>query len=127
MGKKPINSLVLPQCKCDIVDYLEQEGWGKYHPGYITSIINGVSGLFNEDGSIYCCNLWICTKSKEKNILSLYGDSADRINKYFLEFIGYILRKYDITIFEVNSNRYTSKNWEFNNIKRLNGKYDIKL
>ena len=43
----------------------------------------------------------------------------EKLDMYFLEFIGHILCKHKITKQSVNSNRYISNTWKFKDINKL--------
>ena len=104
------------ECKKEIESYLEDQG-------YMNTI------LFTDD-DISRDYLYWSTKGVKKGLATLWDNDTEKTDKYFLEFIGFILRKHKITeIGIVNAGTiskthgtnglktYYSYNWKFESIQ----------
>ncbi len=95
------------QCKLEIIDYVDKRGW--FYDGY----------LFKSN-TICPSYFFFSIKGKGEGLEKRWEYDPEKMDKYLLEFIGPILKKYNIKEINVFWNReYQSDTWEFNYIYRL--------
>ena len=96
----------------EIKEYLKSEG-------YID-----LRFLWIGDGHMYMGTILDSDKCKTDNLYESYSSDPIKLEKYFLEFIGHILRKHNIKEFiicdvinpGIFDRVYVSNGWEFDNI-----------
>ena len=100
------------KCKEEIKSYVDSKGFG---------IIEKEFSLFENDK--ICRGYYI---DSQEGIKRKFGKEFgfmykwETLDKWFLEFIGHILRKHKINNIEfLGDSTYTSTDWKFNNIKKL--------
>lgn len=101
---------MIKECKQEILDYLLSEGYD--HKIFCVISL----------GSIVSNGIYGTLKCQKRGIDKKWVNEPEKYNKYFLEFIGHILRKYNVTkicVFDVNNHNYKSHNWNFNNIIKI--------
>jgi len=100
------------KCKEEIKSYVDSKGF---------DIIGGKFSLFEDDK--ICRGYYIDSqKGIKRKFADRFGLDYEwvTLDKWFLEFIGHILRKYKINNIEfAHNDRYTSTEWKFNNIKKI--------
>jgi len=106
------------ECRKEIINYVHLKGFS--YKGY-----DNIQ-LFGDDYTINRGHYLNSEGSTKRKIKKRYGRTNKvtggwiELDKYFLEFIGHILRKY--MIYEVDfgfDNTYQSIDWKFEDIKRI--------
>ncbi|PCI28435.1 hypothetical protein COB55_03880 [Candidatus Wolfebacteria bacterium] len=97
----------------EIADYLLKNEWLSNGYGY-NDFLETYGGSF-----ILRINLLQHSdKYKSRNMVSSPGYD-EIISKYFLEYVGYFLRKHSITEVYIYKDKYKSKTWGFKDIKLI--------
>ncbi len=99
------------QVREEIKEYVFLDGWSN------KSLLT--VGLYITIYPSYFC---YSKKGKQKNLLEKWAKDPEKMDKYLLEYLGHILRKYKITEMVVFNdkcdNKYVSDNWNFKDIKK---------
>ena len=98
------------EIKQEILDYLIKNGFGD---------IEDKNKMVNTyKNHIYTGMLFETEKGKKNKLRNQFEGSHKKHSKYFVEYIGQILRKHKITKIYINTNnKLESIDWNFNNIK----------
>jgi len=106
--------MMTEECKKEIINYLIKEEWlNKDNEHFITpSFING---------SMYIHIFLLKTSIKgiNRKILIRIKQNQETYERYFLEYIGFILKKHNMKEVSIYTTTYTSTSWKFKEIKRI--------
>ncbi|PCI27756.1 hypothetical protein COB55_05105 [Candidatus Wolfebacteria bacterium] len=91
------------ECKGEIKVFVQLNGWAR-----------GTYPLIYDD-NISRSSIIKSAEGKKRNIVDLFNKNNHDFDRYFLEFIGHILRKHKITKIRMNY-YYISKTWKFDDI-----------
>ncbi|PCI28676.1 hypothetical protein COB55_03620 [Candidatus Wolfebacteria bacterium] len=99
------------ECKQEIKDYIDSKGFSYNRNSNVKFYGSGIHRGYYIDSE----------EGKNRKFSGFSYDGGDHqwesLDKYFLEFIGHILRKHDITEVNLSYDIYESNNWKFGSIE----------
>ncbi len=116
--------MITEECKKEIEEYLKIKNYFK-----INSAVWNIKDQYCKN-EFYIDIVIQADRSYENRLIYEYKQNPEKMDKYFLEYIGHILKKYDLKEFKIcdvlndgtTHRTYKSTDWKFKNIELTNEK-----
>ena len=105
---------IMDSFKEDVIEYLNSKGYEVMEDNLFPYSGND---MFCGYGDTY--SLFKSPKGKSRNLERLWDKDMEFINKSCLEYIGSILIKHKVKKIHINSFKYSSTDWKFDNIRKV--------